>query len=238
MEHLLKFLANNGVTSRRKVDQLIRDGQVKINGQVVSNPAVMVNPENDKITVNGKRVARNEQQLVYIMLNKSKGIISTTSDEKGRKTVLDMVKVKEKIYPVGRLDEDSTGLILLTNDGQLANKLTHPHYEVPKTYQVAVRGALTEKVLEHLSSGVQLKEGRTSPAEVKVVNPDPKRQLIEITIHEGWNRQVRRMCGVVGLTAIALKRVAIGPLQLGNLKWGKWRYLTEEEVNALKFPPK
>lgn len=236
MIHIIKYLANMGVASRRKVERLIREGQVEVNGRQVIDPALTINPEKDKILVGGKRVEVG-QRIVHIMLNKPKGIISTASDEKGRKTVLDLVKVSERVYPVGRLDEDSTGLIIMTNDGELANFITHPRYGVPKTYQAAIRGKVTEERLDKLRMGIKLKEGLTAPAEVEVINPDPKQPLLEITIHEGWNRQIRRMCGEVGLTVVALKRVAIGPLQLGNLKWGQWRYLTEEEVGKLKQKP-
>lgn len=233
MEHLLKYLANSGVASRRKVDQMVRDGRVSVNGKKVIDPGLTIDPQKDEISVDGKKI-QGVSQYVYIMLNKPKGVISTVSDEKKRQTVVDLVKTKARVYPVGRLDEDSTGLILLTNDGQLANKLTHPRYEIPKTYQVAVRGEITEERLRRLREGVRLKEGITSLAEVEVVNPDPKRTLLQMTIHEGWNRQIRRMCGVVGLNVVALKRVAMGPLQLGDLQWGEWRNLTAEEVSSLK----
>lgn len=233
MTHIIKYLANLGVASRRKVEQLIREGLVVVNGQVVSNPALIINPEKDEIKIDGKKIEGNPT-LIYVALNKPKGIISTASDEQGRRTVLDLVKVKERVYPVGRLDEDSSGLILLTNDGALANYLTHPRYEIPKTYQVAVTGRITSGRLNKLHQGVVLKEGKTAPAEIQILNTRSKQTLLEITIHEGWNHQVRRMCGVIGLNVSALKRVAIGTLWLGDLKWGEWRYLTVEEVKKLK----
>lgn len=229
---LNKFLANAGVTSRRKVADLVMQKRVKINGQVASKLAIRINPEKDKVLVDG-RVAKLENQRIYIMLNKPKGLVSTVEDEFNRPKVLDLVKVSERIYPIGRLDQDSSGLILLTNDGELTNRLTHPKFHIPKTYELLISGKINSKQLEQLEKGVKLKEGMSSPTKIRILKRNSKEVLLEIILYEGWNRQIRRMCGIVGLNLLDLKRVAIGDLRLGDLKVGKWRFLTDKELNSL-----
>ena len=229
---LNKYLANLGITSRRKVEELVSQGRVTINRQKVTKIATRINPDKDKVQVDGKDITR--QHFVYIILNKPRGVVSTVSDEFKRKTVLDLVKVKERIYPVGRLDQESHGLILLTNDGEVANLLTHPRYHISKTYEVLVSGEVRRYQLEKLKRGVYLRDGKTAPAEVEVLEKNPGKTLLKIILHEGKNRQIRRMCGVLGLNVLDLKRVAMGEVKLGDLEAGKYRYLTEEELGRLR----
>ena len=227
-----KFLAHAGVASRRKVDQLIEEGRVSVNNQ----KAVLgqrVDPEKDKITVNGKEI-NTKENLEYFILNKPVGVTSTVSDSHAKKTVLDIVKTKNRIYPVGRLDLNSKGLILLTNDGDLANRLTHPRYHVPKVYQVLYLGSITGEKIGRIEKGIELEEGKTKEAKVKVLTNDQKKTLLEITLFEGRKRQIRRMAEKLHLHIISLKRITIGPVELGDLESGKFRKLTETESESLK----
>lgn len=230
---LNKYLAQQGITSRRKIDDFLKTENVTVNGQRVLEPGERINPEKDEIKISGKKVGE-KPEFIYIALNKPKGVVSTVSDEFARKTVLDLVTTKERVYPVGRLDRDSSGLILLTNDGELTNRLTHPRFHVPRTYEVVVSGNLNEDKLRALRNGVTLKEGKTLPAEVKALRQNPKGGVLEIAINEGKNRQIRRMCGVLDLQVLALKRIAIGSVRLSDLEAGKTRELTLEEVEDLK----
>ena len=231
---LQKFLAENGVASRRKSEELIERGKVRING----HPAQLgdkVDPRRDLVTVSGERVEPVSYGNVYIMLNKPRGYVTTMSDEMGRKCVAELVsEIEERIFPVGRLDKDSEGLLLFTNDGEFANMMTHPSMHISKTYRVTVKPAADEKQLVDLSSGVEIDGRKTMPASVQVMSEDSDRSVLQITIHEGRNRQIRKMCEAVGLETIRLKRISMGSLKLGSLGPGKFRELKKEEVAALK----
>lgn len=229
---LNKYLANFGFAPRRKVEDLLKNKILTVNGIRVLDKGFRINPEKDDILLDGKKL--NPPELVYIMLNKPKGIVSTSKDEKGRTTVVDIINSKVRLYPVGRLDADSKGLILLTNDGDLTNKLTHPKFHIPKTYIALIAGIVDEKKLQNLRNGVVLKDGKTSKSEAKILEQKPERTVVEITIFEGKNRQIRRMCAALKLNLLELKRVSIGPVKLGDLEKGKYRNLTHSEVSALK----
>jgi 23S rRNA pseudouridine2605 synthase len=225
---LAKFLAHAGVASRRASEQLIADGRISVGGRIVLDPALDVGEDSD-VRYDGERVRGAEQRVVYA-LHKPAGVVSTAADTHGRRTVIELVPQGRRLYPVGRLDVDSTGLILLTNDGDLANRLTHPRFEVPKTYRATVKGpSITERVLRTLRDGVRLEDGRTAPARVQRISA----HVMEITIHEGKKRQVRRMCEEVGNPVRALVRVQFGPLRLGDLQPGRSRRLTVREVREL-----
>jgi len=225
---LAKFLAHAGVASRRGAEQLIAEGRVTVDGDTVTDPARDVDVHN-AVAFDGERVKGAEPRVVYA-LHKPAGVVSTVSDTHGRRTVVDLVNSDRRLYPVGRLDADSTGLILLTNDGELANRLTHPRYEVPKTYRATLAGpAITDRALRALREGVELDDGRTAPARVRRLTP----HQLELTIHEGRNRQVRRMCEAVGRPVRQLVRIRFGPLELGDLRPGKARRLTAAELQAL-----
>jgi 23S rRNA pseudouridine2605 synthase len=226
---LAKYLANAGVASRRACEPMIRAGRVTLNGEPVTDPARDVSP-GDAVAVDGKPVAHDDAERVVYALNKPAGVVSTARDPQGRPTVVTMVPQTERLYPVGRLDIDTTGLILLTNEGDLAHRLTHPSFEVEKTYRAVVGGPpVREPELRALRDGVVLDDGRTAPARVRRVAAD----TIEITIHEGRKRQVKRMCEAVGHPVKRLERVAFGPLSLGDLARGRWRKLDAGEVQAL-----
>ncbi|MFM9279014.1 pseudouridine synthase [Paenibacillus jiagnxiensis] len=234
MERLQKILAQAGVASRRKCEELILAGKVEVNGETVTELGTKADPAQDIITVNGKPI--KTEQKVYLMINKPKGVITSASDPEGRKIVSDYLKgIKERVYPVGRLDYDTEGLLLLTNDGEFANLLTHPRHHVPKTYLATVKGVPHGTELDKLRQGIQLEDGMTAPAEVeyKDVDPDGKESVIQITIYEGRNRQVRRMFEAISHPVIRLKRIAFGDLLLQNLKRGLTRPLTKDEVNRL-----
>lgn len=230
---LNKYLANLGIASRRKIDEMVEDRRIIINGKVVMQLGTKVNPEKDIIEIDNKIIER-PINLTYVVLNKPRGIISSVTDDQGRKTVIDMVKIPERLYPVGRLDQDSQGLILLTNDGEITYKLTHPKFHVPKVYEAMILGQVKEGKLAQLRKGVRLEDGKTAPAEVKVLQSGISRTLLEITIFEGRKRQIRRMTAFLHLHLMELKRVKIGPIEIGDLKEGSYRYLTEEEIEALK----
>ncbi len=225
---LAKYIAHAGVASRRASEQLIFDGRVTVDGNTVTDPARDVDDGNT-ITVDGDRVA-TEQTVVYAV-NKPLGVISTASDPEGRRTVVDLVGTEKRLYPVGRLDANSHGLMLVTNDGDLANKLSHPRYGVPKRYKVRVRrGApLSTAEIDHLARGVELEDGKTRRAEVTKTG----QREFEIVISEGRNRQIRRMCEALGRDVGDLQRIAFGPLELGRLKEGTARRLSNEEVETL-----
>lgn len=234
LERLQKILAQAGVASRRKCEELILSGAVQVNGQTVTELGTKADPTEDVISVNGK-IVQGENKL-YLMFNKPKGVITSAKDPEGRKIVSDFLKgIKERVYPVGRLDYDTEGLLLLTNDGQFANMLTHPKHHVPKTYLATVKGVPHGAELDKLARGIQLEDGMTAPAEVEYydVDPESKYATITITIHEGRNRQVRRMFEAIGHPVIRLKRTRFGELGLHNLQRGKFRQLTPKEVKDL-----
>jgi 23S rRNA pseudouridine2605 synthase len=225
---LAKFIATAGVASRRASEDVVRAGRVTVDGETVRDPAREISDAN-RVTLDGKPVSSTQERVVYA-LNKPAGVVSTARDPQGRPTVVTMVPQTERLYPVGRLDIDTTGLILLTNQGELAHRLTHPSFEVEKTYRALLGGpALEERALRALREGVQLEDGRTSPARVRRVSAD----TLEITIHEGRKRQVKRMCEAVGHPVKRLERIRLGPLELGDLPRGRWRRLSDAEVEAL-----
>jgi 23S rRNA pseudouridine2605 synthase len=225
---LAKFLATAGVASRRASEELVRAGRVSVAGVTVSDPARDVGPE-DAVALDGRPVSAVPERVVYAV-NKPAGVVSTARDPQGRPTVVTLVPQTERLYPVGRLDIDTTGLILLTNQGELAHRLTHPRFEVEKTYRALVGGpAVEDRALRALREGVELEDGRSAPARVRRVAAD----TIEITIHEGRKRQVKRMCEAVGHPVKRLERIRFGPLELGDLPRGRWRRLTDTEVEKL-----
>ncbi|MDQ3956800.1 MAG: rRNA pseudouridine synthase [Actinomycetota bacterium] len=230
-ERLQKVLAHAGVASRRAVEELIAAGRVRVNGRRAELGA-RVDPTKDEVEVDGSRVPLRANLLHY-MLNKPAGVVSTASDPEGRTTVVELLDVPSRVWPVGRLDTDSEGLLLVTNDGDLTHRLTHPSYEVPKTYLAEVKGSVGSRAIKQLIAGVALEDGMTKRAKVDLVERTPGGTLLEITIAEGRNRQVRRMCEAVGHPVRRLVRVALGPLQLGRLKPGTFRKLSIEEVRSL-----
>lgn len=229
---LNKFIANNGDISRRTADEFIQQRRVTVNNITVDFPSYEVDTAKDKVRVDGELIKVRTTNL-YIALNKPAGVVSTVSDDKRRPTVVDLVKVNQKIYPIGRLDFDSTGLILLTNDGDLADSLMHPKHEVDKTYLVKLSKPLDEKHRHLLEKGIMLDKRRTKPAVIKFASRHSFDRLY-ITIHEGRNRQIRRMFERFGYFVDKLERTQFGPVKLGTLQRGKWRYLTTEEVKKLK----
>jgi 23S rRNA pseudouridine2605 synthase len=234
LERIQKIISAAGITSRRAAEQLILDGRVRVNGQVVSELGTKADASKDHIKVDGKLI-NPRQPLTYIMLNKPAGYVTTMSDPEGRPTVQNLLKgVKVRVYPVGRLDYNTEGLLLLTNDGDFAHLITHPSHEFPKTYRAKVKGVLEDHQIELLENGIYLDDGKTAPAKLKKVSKEEANSWVEITIHEGRKRQVRRMFDRVGHSVIKLKRVRTGNLQLGDLPEGSFRYLTQAEVMALK----
>lgn len=231
-ERLQKYMASCGVASRRKCEEIILEGKVKVNGIVVKELGIKVDPLNDKIEYNDKIITKEEKK-VYIMLNKPEGYISSVKDEKGRETILDIVKVEERVYPIGRLDYDSSGLLLLTNDGEIYNKIIHPREELTKKYIAVVKGEITTKDIEAFKRGIDIGGYVTAPAELKIISYDRDISTIEIGIHEGKNRQIRKMCAAINHEVLSLKRISIGELKLGYLKRGEWRELKKEEVEYI-----
>ncbi len=233
---LQKYIAMCGVASRRNAETLISEGRVTVNGSLVREQGVKVEVGADKVTVNGKAVKPVNKQY-YIMLNKPAGYVSTVKDQFDRPTVTDLLgdEIKARVFPVGRLDYETEGLLLLTNDGDFTYKITHPKHKINKTYIAVLKGGVSVKGLAQLRSGVRLDDGFvTSPAEVEMLDADNGHTTIKITIHEGKNRQVRRMFDAVGSKVVGLRRISIGRVELGNLPLGRWRYLTSHEVNFLK----
>ncbi len=229
---LQKFLSEAGVASRRKAEEMIRSGLVKVNG-AVAQIGDSVDPKKDTVVVSGKKI-KKESNLRYIFLNKPRGYVTTTDDELGRKCVLELVKdVKERIYPVGRLDRVSEGALILTNDGEFANAMMHPSKHVPKTYRVTVRSKVSGEKVDILSTGIEIDGRMTAPADVRVIFNEEERSVLEIVLYEGRNRQIRKMCEAVDLEVIRLKRIAIGSVKLGMLQTGDWRDLTPAEVESL-----
>ena len=234
-ERLQKYLANAGIASRRKCEELILTGKIEVNGITVTELGTKVNPIKDIVKYNGKEVKLQEEK-VYILLNKPIGYVTTAKDQFGRKTVLDLVKINKRIVPVGRLDMYTSGAIILTNDGDFVNKLTHPSNEINKTYNVTVKGKITLAEVNLLEKGVEIDNGYiTKPAKVKILKIEEEKNIsrIQITIHEGKNRQVRKMCNAVNKKVLALHRSKIGNIEVKDLKLGTWRYLKDKEINEL-----
>jgi len=230
---LHKFLALSGVASRRAAEELVSAGRVTVNGYVVSNVRRGIDPDRDDIRVDGTRV--EPESKVYIVLNKPKGYLTTMKDPHGRKAVSELVAdVPQRVFPVGRLDKDTEGLLFLTNDGELAYRLTHPRFKVTKTYRATVAGVVVDQTLDILRAGVELSDGRTALAEVKAVSREGETTCLEIRIREGKKRQVRRMCSAVGHEVLELKRVAMAGVVLKDVAPGTWRYLTLVELSQLQ----
>lgn len=237
-ERLQKIISASGVASRRNAEELIVEGKVRVNGKIIKELGFKANPHSDKIYVNGKKLTFKTKKI-YIALNKPVGIICSRKDEKGRETVVDIVDINRYIYPVGRLDFDSSGLVLLTNDGDAMNSIIHPKYEIPKTYLAVIDGTITNAHLDKIKNGVELTDGKTAPAKVSVLGRYDFETKIEITITEGKNRQIRRMFSELGYYVKKLKRISIGKIELGDLKKAQFRYLTEKEIawiESLKTP--
>ena len=233
LERLQKIISAAGITSRRASEALIQGGQVAVNGVVVTELGSKADPSKDTITVDGKVLKVSEQRL-YILLNKPPGYITALKDSQSRPLVTDLLKdVTDRVYPVGRLDYNTEGLLLLTNDGEWANRLMHPRHEIEKEYHVRVRGKVIDQQLKRMAEGVELEDGKTAPAVVNLVKSGEQNDWISVAIHEGRNRQVRRMCEAVSLSVVRLKRIRYGTLALGTLRAGQFRYLSDVEVREL-----
>jgi pseudouridine synthase len=233
MMRLNKFLASAGVGSRRKCDDYIVEGKISINGEVVRTLGVKIDEILDTIAFEGKKVTL-EQQVLYLILNKPKGIITSVKDEYDRNTVLDLIPISERVFPVGRLDQDTTGLILLTNDGELANKLMHPKFKIPKTYHALLNKIIHPKDKYHFERGIVLDEKKTAPCKLSEIRIIDNCSFLEVILREGRKRQIRRMFGELGYNVVELDRIGFGSLTLTGLKRGEWRYLNKEEIKGLK----
>lgn len=230
---LQKYLSMCGVASRRKSQELISQGKVKVNGHIAELGSRVIIGK-DVVTVSGEKVSYDFSEKYYIMLNKPRGYITTMSDEKGRKCTVDLVKdIPARVFPVGRLDKDSEGLLIFTNDGDFANRLIHPSHDIWKTYRVTVKPSISEEQLTNLCVGPEIDGKPTMPANVEVIVEEKGRAVLEISIKEGRNRQIRKMCEMVGLEVARLKRKSIGNVKLGMLEVGKWRNLSPEEIKSL-----
>lgn len=232
-ERLQKYMASCGVASRRKCEEIILSGEIKVNGKLIKELGTKVDPIKDLVEYNGILITKEEKKI-YIMLNKPEGYITSVKDEKGRKTVLDLVKVKERIYPIGRLDYDSSGLILLTNDGEIYNKIIHPREELNKRYIAIVKGEISKKDIQTFEKGIDIGGYVTAPANLEILNYENGKSTIEVCIHEGKNRQIRKMCAAINHEVLSLNRVSIGKLQLKYLKKGDFRELSIEELDYIK----
>lgn len=230
---LNKYISNSGYTSRRKADELVFDKKVTVNGVIVTEPGMQIDPEKDMIEIDHVKISL-EQPLIYIMLNKPPKFVSTVKDQFERPSVIDLIGLDQRIYPVGRLDYDSQGLLLLTNDGDITYKLTHPRHNVSKTYIAKIDRIVDETTLQKIRNGVYIDNYRTRPCQVNVVNQSDNFSEIRVSIMEGRNRQIRKMFEKFGYNIVALERIAIGDISIGNLPLGKWRYLTEKEIGYLK----
>lgn len=232
MERLQKILSKIGIASRRKAEELIREGRVTVNGRI-ARIGDQADPLRDHIKVDGKRIGFAEKKI-YIALNKPKGVLSTLEDPEGRLTVLDLLRRKKpRIYPVGRLDVDAEGLILLTNDGELAYRLCHPSFQIPRTYHVKVKGKPSSEVMQRLSQGISLENGRTRPCRIRPLRETAENLWVEMILKEGRNRQVKRMWQRMGFPVLKLKRVAFGGVSLGEIRPGEYRYLSNDEIEKL-----
>lgn len=232
---LQKYLAEAGIASRRKCEEYITAGRVKVNGKIINELGTKVSPEKDEIYFDDKKI-ENKEELVYILLNKPIGYVTTAKDQFNRDTVMNLIKIKERVVPVGRLDMYTSGALLLSNDGNFVYKITHPKHEINKTYTVTLKGIVTKEDVEKLEKGVDIGGYTTKPAKVKILKTDIEKNIsrLEITIHEGKNRQVRKMCEAIGKKVQALHRTKIGNISVKTLKIGQWRYLTKKEIQELK----
>ena len=231
---LQKFIADTGLMSRRAAEEEIKNGNISVNGHVAT-PGTKVDPKNDTVSFRGKKITQRREEYTYIMMNKPRGYLSSTSDDRGRKCVTDLLDgVRCRVYPVGRLDLISEGMLLLTDDGDLKNKLTHPSHSLPKVYRVKVNSEVTESQMEILTSPLVIDDYEIKPVEVRISDVDESGTVLKMTLFEGRNRQIRKMCEAAGLTVRRLSRVSIGNLKLDGLQVGKWRYLEPEEVEYLK----
>jgi 23S rRNA pseudouridine2605 synthase len=234
LERIQKILAKAGIASRREAERMLIEGRVTVNGKVVEALGFKADPLKDHIKVDGRRITGFEPK-VTLLINKPRGYLSTVKDPRGRLTVMDLLKnVKWRLYPVGRLDFDAEGLLLLTNDGELANILTHPRFSIPRTYLVKVGGVPEEKKLARLKRGVMLEDGKASVASVHILRQKEKNSWVQVVVTEGRNRLVKRIFSAIGHSVLKLKRIQFGPIQLGNLPFGQYRYLTAEELEKLK----
>ncbi len=230
---LQKLIADCGIASRRKAEQLIAEGKVRVNGRV-AGIGDKVDPDVDKVTVGSRKLVPHSSRKVYIMLHKPRGFVTTMEDEMGRKCVAELVaNVEQRVFPVGRLDRDSEGLLIMTNDGDFANRISHPRSHVSKTYRVTVRQQVTEEMLAKLSEGLMIDGQMTLPADVNLITKEENRNVMQITLYEGRNRQIRKMCEELGLEVIRLKRTSVGNVKLGMLKPGDWRDLSDDELRSL-----
>lgn len=231
---LQKYIAKSGVASRRKAEELILEGKIQVNGKTITELGIKVNPEKDIVTYNGKKL-KTEEEFVYILLNKPIGYVTTVKDQFGRDSVLDLVKIKEHLVPVGRLDMYTSGALILTNDGDFVYKVTHPKHEIEKTYTVTIKGIVKNEEVEMLRKGVKIEDYTTKPAKVKILKTDEEKNIsrLEITIHEGKNRQVRKMCETVGHKVLALHRSKIAGIGVKDIPLGKWRFMKEKEIREI-----
>ncbi|MBS4536241.1 rRNA pseudouridine synthase [Clostridium sp. D2Q-14] len=231
---LQKFMAKSGVASRRKSEKIILEGKVEVNGKIIKELGYKINVNKDIIKVNGKKIEM-EKEKKYIIINKPVGYVTTVSDQFNRKTVMDLIpNINLRLYPVGRLDYDTSGLLLLTNDGDLAYKLTHPSHEINKTYIAKVKGIPSKDELNKFRNGLNIENYLTSKAEIEILNKNNNSSILKIVIHEGKNRQVRKMCDKINHPIIKLKRICIGDIKLGDLKEGEYRDLNSKEINYFK----
>lgn len=231
---LQKYIAKSGVASRRKAEELILEGKIQVNGKTITELGTKVNPEKDIVTYNGRKL-KTEEEFVYILLNKPIGYVTTVKDQFGRDSVLDLVKIKEHLVPVGRLDMYTSGALILTNDGDFVYKVTHPKHEIEKTYTVTIKGIVKNEEVEMLREGVKIEDYTTKPAKVKILKTDEEKNIsrLEITIHEGKNRQVRKMCETVGHKVLALHRSKIAGIGVKDIPLGKWRFMKEKEIRKI-----
>lgn len=232
---LQKYLAECGIASRRKAEEYIQNGKVKVNGKIVTELGTKIDPDKDIVYFNNKKVIKKDENI-YILLNKPIGYVTTTNDQFNRETVLDLIKgINKRVVPVGRLDMYTSGALILTNDGDFTYKVTHPSHEITKTYTATLKGIITDEEIEKLRNGVEIEDYITRPARVRILKKDTEKNIsrIEITIHEGKNRQVRKMCEAIGRNVMALHRSKIGNIDVKDLKVGQWRYLKLDEVRSV-----
>ncbi|OAA82827.1 pseudouridine synthase [Clostridium ljungdahlii] len=235
VERLQKYMAYCGIASRRKCESIILQGRVKVNGVTIKSLGTKIDDKIDIITVDNAEIEK-ESKTVYILLNKPTGYVSTVKDDRGRNTILDIVKVKERIYPIGRLDYNTSGIIILTNDGEVYNKVAHPKMEKNKVYVAVIKGIPSKEDIEKFKNGVNIDGYITAKADFNIlnINKSKNNSKVRIKIHEGKNRQIRKMCDAIGHPVISLTRISIGNINVGNLEEGKWRYLNDDEIKYIK----